>query len=244
MRWHLLFTIATWFVMPGLAQASTPIQASSPPEADKQQIISWINASAQQKASTDSFSYQYVNLDEDDDLEIVAKENSSVHIGTFYVLDRRSDRQYALIAEKRWNVPQLQMKRWDISSYEEGSGWNRSDPDQVGRIAGKRLFETINHTGGTGIVEYEAHLWYLDNGNLIEAWSDTLQETAYAPGGNAYRTVGSYQLVDSESPPILYYWQTHLKLDPDSGQPLPAAPVTKLEFLTWENGTFQDKSSR
>lgn len=165
---------------------------------DNAQVIEWINATAQEKVTTGSFSFQYANLDDDKDPEIIAKENGSVHIGHFYVLDRRPDNQYKLIGEESWNVPQFQLNRWDVTSYEEDSLWNRSSVDEVGTVGGKRLFETINHTGGTGLDIYEAHLWYLENGSIVEAWNGNLLETVSVPGGQLFRTVGSYQLADQE----------------------------------------------
>lgn len=241
---HLLFGLAAGLALPGLVHAASPIAASAPAEADKAQVAAWINASAQAKVAPDSLSYQYVNLDEDKEPEIVAKENGAVHIGSFYVLDQLPDHRYALIAEKPWNVPQIQLKRWDATSYEDDSPWNAASPDLVGKVAGKRLFETVNHTGGTGLDVYEAHLWYLENGRIVEAWNGVLQETSSMSDKKTYRTIGSYQLVGQEGAPLLYYWHTQQELDPETMQPLPAAPATKAEVLPFANGTFQAPPAR
>lgn len=136
------------------------------------------------------------------------------------------------------------MKRWDITSYEEDSLWNRSSSDEVGTVGGKRLFETINHTGGTGLDIYETHLWYLENGSIVEAWRGNLLETASVPGDQLFQTFGSYQLAGQEGNPLLYYWQTRQELDPETMQPLPVAPVTIVEILSFENGAFLAKPSR
>lgn len=241
---QLLLGIAAGIALPGLVHAVAPVAAPAPAAADKIQIAAWINATAQQKVTAESLSFQFINLDDDKEPEIVAKENGAVHIGNFYILDQLPDHHYALIAEKPWNVPQLQLKRWDVTNYEGGSKWNSADPDQVGKVAGKRLFETIDHTGGTGLDVYAAHLWYLEKGSIVEAWSGVLQETSFAPGGKTYRTIGSYQLTGQEGSPVLYHWLTQQELDPETMPPLPAAPVTKTEILPFADGVFQASPSR
>lgn len=157
-----VLVLAVGLGMIGAVQTFLPVSSlsastSAQPTVDaatkinEQQVREWINAKAQEKASPESFSFQQVNLDEDENLEIISKQNDAVHIGSFYVLDRQTDDRYSLIAEKSWNVPRFQPERWDITRYEDDSEWNTRPAKELGLVAGKRLFETVNHTGGTGI---------------------------------------------------------------------------------------------
>ncbi|MGZ0050809.1 hypothetical protein [Brevibacillus gelatini] len=233
----LIFTF-TGLALPGLLHAAAPLPAASVSPAPAQ-VIQWINASAQEPVPVDSphFDFELVNLDEDADWEIIAKHNESVHIGTFYVLDQKPDRTYSLVAEKKWNVPQLQPDRWDYAQEVNHPGLDPHDADRRTALTGVRLIETIDHTGGTGQNIYEAHLWYLEKGKLVEAWSGLLQQTASVPGGQLFQTLGSYQIVNGETPQ-LYYWTTEQELDPDTGAPLPGKTSTKLAVYQFDQGVF------
>lgn len=101
----------------------------------------------------------------------------------------------------------------------------------MGKVAGKRGFETSDHTGGTGLDAYVAHLWYLEWGSIVEVWSGILQENSFTPDGKAYRTVGSYQLAGPLEMPVLYYWHTQQELDPETMQPLPLFTPGKENVL-------------
>ncbi|CAM3410508.1 MULTISPECIES: hypothetical protein [Brevibacillus] len=241
----LIGAVQTFLPVSSLS-ASTPVRPTigAATEINEHQVREWINAKAQEEASTESFTFQQVNLDEDEDLEIIAKHNGAVHIGSFYVLDRQPDGRYSLIAEKSWNVPRFQLERWDVTRYEDDSEWNTRPAKELGIVAGKRLFETVNHTGGTGLDTYEAHLWYLENGQLVDAWNGTLQETSQVPGGQLFQTAGSYQLAlaDSEHP-VLYTWKLTQELDPESGVPLSDQLETTAEVLYFEQGMFQKRSA-
>ncbi|WP_261376019.1 hypothetical protein [Brevibacillus brevis] len=116
---------------------------------------------------------------------------------------------------------------------------DKTDDTEPRLLAEKRIFETVQHTGGSGICVYEANLWYLDKGRLVKAWEGLLQETVSVPGGQLFRTVGSYQVVhDDEAKPLLYHWTTKQELNPDTGELLPGMPETSLQMYRWENGVF------
>lgn len=235
-----LFGIAQLIPIPSLSAFTPVTNPAALVDPTRQQVMEWINEQAKDPITTDSFQFQTVNLDDDDDMEIIAKHNGAVHIGSFYVLDRQKDGRYNLIAEESWNVPRFQLDHWDTTRYEDDSDWNSRPVQELGRVAGKRLFETINHTGGTGLDVYEAHLWYLQDGKLVEAWSGILQETSSIPGGQLFRTAGSYQLVGADSEhPMLYTWQTRQELHPESGLPLSDKTETTTEILSWIDGAFQ-----
>lgn len=228
--------------------ASAPAPVTDPAalvDSPRQEVMAWINEQAKDPVTTDSFQFQTVNLDDDDDMEIIAKHNGAVHIGSFYILDRQEDGSYKLIAEESWNVPRFQLDRWDPARYEDNSEWNSQSVQELGRVAGKRLFETINRTGGSGVDILEAHLWYLQDGKLVKAWSGTLQGTSSIPGGQLIQIAGSYQLVGADTEhPQLYTWQTTQELDPDTGLPLSKKAETTTEILSWNDGAFQKTSQK
>ncbi|WP_409175734.1 hypothetical protein [Brevibacillus fortis] len=234
---HLLLTLTV-----GLAASSLVLTAPSSlasKEPTKTQVMDWINKQAKDPVVTDNFDFQLVNLDDDPELEIVAKHNGSVHIGNFYVLDQKWDRTYALIAEEEWNPPRLQLDHWDYTREVNSPAIDKNAEDEPRLLAGKRVFETVHHTGGSGLSVYEANLWYLDKGRLVKAWEGLLRQTVSVPGGQLFRTIGSYQIVhDDEAKPLLYHWQTKQELNPDTGELLPGKPETTLQMYRWENGVF------
>ncbi|UFJ39813.1 hypothetical protein LOK74_17415 [Brevibacillus humidisoli] len=171
------------------------------------QIKAVINASAEEPVDDSAELFMRVaNLDDDPEPEIAAYTNDAVHLGMFYLLDRQGD-AYNLIAEKAWNVPHFAPKRWYFSRF-DAREWNSKEPMEVGKVAGKRLFEVINRTGGTGMDTYEVHLCYLENGTLHEAWSGILKERVSLPGGGTHLQFGNYQVVEDEGDPVLLVWET------------------------------------
>ncbi|MFC8684011.1 hypothetical protein [Brevibacillus porteri] len=234
---HLLHTLTVGLAVSSLVLTAPSSLASKEPT--KTQVMDWINKQAKDPVVSDYFDFQLVNLDNDPELEIVAKHNGSVHIGNFYVLDQNPDRTYALIAEERWNPPRLQLDHWDYTREVNHSEIDKNDDAELRLLAEKRVFETIQHTGGSGICIYEANLWYLDKGRLVKAWEGLLRETVSIPGGQLFRTVGSYQILhDDTEKPLLYHWQTQQELNPDTGEPLPGKLETSLQIYRWENGVF------
>ncbi|MBH0329672.1 hypothetical protein ABH14_07600 [Brevibacillus brevis] len=224
---RLLLCLTFGLAIPCLVQAASVPLASKEPTTI--QVKEWINKQAKKPIVTDYFDFQFVNLDDDPESEIVAKHNGSVHIGSFYILDQKQDRTYTLIAEEDWNPSRLQLDHWDFTEKEVEPAF----------LAGKRLFETVHHTGGSGVCVYEAHLWYVDNGQLVNAWEGLLRETISIPVGEHFQAVGSYQIVQDDSEhPLLYHWQTKQELNPDTGELLPGKPETTLQMYRWENGVF------
>ncbi|MFI8713948.1 hypothetical protein [Brevibacillus brevis] len=226
----------------GLAASSLVLTAPSSLDSKaptKTQVLDWINKQAKAPVVTDNFDFQLVNLDDDPEPEIVAKHNGSVHIGNFYILDQKPDRTYALIAEEQWNPPRLQLDHWDYTREVNSSEIDKNTENEPRLLAGKRVFKTVQHTGGSGVSVYEANLWYLDKGRLVKAWEGLLRETVSVPGGQLFRTVGSYQIVhNDEEKPLLYHWQTKQELNPDTGELLPGKPETTLQMYHWEHGIF------
>lgn len=209
----------------------------------KEQVLKWINAQAKQRiAPTQEFFFQAVNLDDDPELEIVAKFTGSVHIGTFYVMDLQSG-SYKLIAEKDWNIPHFQLDRWDISRH-DSSGWNHKDPQDIGKVAGKRLFEAINKTGGSGVDSYISHLWYVEKGVFYEAWNGVLQEISSVPGGKLIQTTGSYQIVENGGGAQIFSWQTTRELNPESMRPIATAAETSLHIYQFDGKKFTQPQAK
>jgi len=227
---------------PAKASPKTPsVKAASSAKDEIRQVQAWINAEAKRKIADDrleDFSYRWIQLDDDPELELVAKINDSVRLGHFYVLDRRPNGTYALLTEQPWNVPHLDLERWDYNHF-DNLNWSTIPSGEEGKVGGKRLFETLNKSGGTGISVYYAHLWYIENGKFVEAWQGTMLETGSVPGGQSFQTIGQYQIVQTGPVPLLYYWKTMRELDPDSGKPLSSSSVqTEVHVFPFENGRF------
>ncbi|MEJ8547898.1 hypothetical protein [Brevibacillus borstelensis] len=218
------------------------VKAANTAKDEIRQVQAWINAEAKKKIPDDrlkDFSYRWIQLDDDPELELVAKINDSVRLGQFYVLDRRPNGTYALLTEQRWNVPHLDLERWDYNRF-DNPNWSTVPPEATGEVGGKRLFETLDKSGGTGTSVFYAHLWYIENGKFVEAWEGTMLETASEPGGPLFQTIGQYQIVQTGPVPLLYYWKTMRELDPESRKPLSSSSVqTEVHIFPFENGSFK-----
>ena len=147
----------------------------------------------------EALAYELVNLDADDNLEIVAKIEGGVHLGQFFIFKKDLHGEYQLITEQCWG----KVERWDLGNPLE--------------IDGKKLFEVVTRTGGTGIDIFNVHLVYLEENNFIEAWQGTLFERSAALPEEYYKKIGSYQ-VDRESSQ-LYAWETAHQLNEDGITP-------------------------
>lgn len=192
------------------ANRSSAVTAAAHPEQQLptlQQVREIINASAKSPVGEgEQLFMRSVNLDQDREPEIAAYTNGAVHLGMFYLLDRQSE-QYQLIAEKAWNVPHFAPERWQFDRF-DASEWNSEPLQAAGTVAGKRLFEVINRTGGTGLDSYEVHLCYLEDGTLREAWEGVLKQRVSLPGGGIHLQYGSYQVVEGGEQPVLLVWET------------------------------------
>lgn len=187
----------------------------------KDKIAKWIVEQGQRDAYyLEGLSYIEVQLDIDDELEIIAGIDGGVHLGQFFVFDSDADGEYKLIAEKDWKVEQLH-------------------PGMAKDVELKQIFETVDRTGGTGIDVYEAHLWYLDNGEFREVWSGWLKGRNAMIAGSHSLLAGSYQITDD----WLYSWETVFKLaDDDVTQT--EHPLTTLNVYRFNGETFEPVESR
>jgi hypothetical protein len=133
-------------------------------------------------------SYELLNLDNDSELEIVAKTIGSVHLGDFFIFDKNKYGKYNLVTEQHWHID-----TWDFSS-------PIANPAEFGN---KKIFETVNQTGGTGIDVHEVNLWYIEKGEFIEAWKGIIKDREVFRD-NYFLQMGSYQLNDDNNK--LYAW--------------------------------------
>lgn len=189
------------------AQAELPL---------KDQIVKWIRDQGQRDDYYwEGLSYIEVQLDEDDELEIIAGIDGGVHLGQFFIFDADPDGVYQLIVEKDWKVEQL-------------------DPGPSKDIELHRIFETVERNGGTGVDIREAHLWYLDNGEFREIWKGWLKGRNAMFTGSHSLLAGSYQVIDN----WLYSWETTTKLADDDVTPT-EPPQTTLKVYKFNGEAFE-----
>lgn len=196
---------------PASAQAELPL---------RDQIAKWIVEQGQRdEYYLQGLSYVEVQLDTDSELEIIAGIDGGVHLGQFFVFDSGADGEYKLIAEKDWKVEQLH-------------------PGMAKDVELKMIFETVDRTGGTGVDVYEAHLWYLDNGEFKEVWNGWLKgRNAMLAGGHSL-LAGSYQVIEG----WLYHWETVFKLA-DDDVTRTAPPQTTLKVYRFNGEVFEPVES-
>jgi hypothetical protein len=201
---------------------SVLINKNYPAFISKEEVITLIEE--QGKASDyyiEGLSYELVNLDNDADLEIAAKIDGAVHLGHFFIFKQDLLGKYKLITEQSWKVERC----------------NFRNPLE---IEGKKLFEVVTRTGGTGLDIFDVHLVYLEDGTFVEAWQGTLFERSAALPGAYYRRIGSYQ-VDREAN-YLYAWETTHQLEQDGVTPKGEGKTTTNCYLF--DGSFFNETDK
>lgn len=151
----------------------------------KEQVIKWINEQSKYKLTYhDEFVYELINLDNDLDLEIVAKNIIGVNLGNFYIFDFDKSGRYKLIGEENWHV-----LSWDFSS--------------PIIIDNKKIYEVIDKSGGSGIDITTANLWYIEDGKFIKTWYTILKHRTIFKD-DYFLKIGSYQFNSENN--LIYAW--------------------------------------
>ena len=186
---------------------------TSPVFIPKQQVVTLLQEQGENNDYyLEGLSFELVNLDDDDDLEIVAQIDGAVHLGEFFIFKKDLQGDYKLITEQGWKVERCNFKT----------------PLE---IEGKKLYEIVTRSGGTGLDIFNVHLVYLEQANFVEAWQGTLFKRDAQFLGSYYKRMGSYQF-DAEGK-RLYVWETTHQLEDDSETP-------KGEFKTTTTVYFFD----
>ncbi len=114
--------------------------------------------------------------------------------------------------------------------------WYFDDPI---KIEGKKLFNLVTRTGGTGVDVFTDHLWYIEQGKFKEAWQGTIKERSMMSGPETfYMKVGGYQ-VDAEGK-RLYAWETTHRLDQDGVSPQ-GDLKTSTKVYVFNGTSFMDR---
>ncbi|MCG8499218.1 MAG: hypothetical protein MJB12_02270 [Firmicutes bacterium] len=151
----------------------------------KEEVIAWINEQSDNKLEYyDEFVYEVINLDNDPELEIAAKNITGVHLGTFYIFDYYEGGKYKLIAEENWHV----------------DSWDFSEPIL---IDDKKIYQLVNRSGGTGTSIFTANLWYIEKGKFVKAWEGILKHRTVFKD-DYFLEMGSYQFNDDNN--LMYVW--------------------------------------
>ncbi|WP_289136814.1 hypothetical protein [uncultured Brevibacillus sp.] len=173
------------------------------PRVGKDQIKQWIQQQSKKKDHyMEGLAFQEINLDQDEELEVVATITGGVHLGTFFLFDKQASGSYQLAVEQPWKIDSLDLEQ------------------PVLEIGDKRIYQIVQHTGGTGVSVEIAILWYLDKGRFVEAWTGSLkeissfQEEYYAlhgsyhfDGENLYYSTTSYKRPDDDTKPVTEFKQ-------------------------------------
>lgn len=185
----------------------------------KKQVTQWIKQQGARKANYyfEGLTFVEVQLDEDKELEVIAGIDGGVHLGHFFVFDRSKAGTYKLIAEKDWKVEQLH-------------------PGPAIEMNSKKLFETVERTGGTGVDVKYVHLWHVENGKWVEAWEGVLKERNAMITGLHSLVAGGYQVIDD----TLYSWNT-LTLLEDDDETMKGQRETTLQIFRFDGNRFVEQ---
>lgn len=164
----------------------------------------------------DYLSYQLINVDNDDDLEIIAQTVGGVRLGCFFLFDKKTYGKYSFVAERFWKIEKLNFAEY---------------PNLIGDI---KLNELIERSGGSGVDIYTAHLWYLKEGKFIEAWEGTVKERSFFQD-NYYLGVGGYQYVNELD--NLYTWLSNYSIEIDTNTQI-EKPMTTVSIYRFDGNKF------
>lgn len=193
-------------------------------------VKSWIMEQGAEEDSSyyfDGLSFEVVNLDEDDDLEIIATIDGGVHLGQFFIFDK-ADGKYKLIAEKPQKIEKVNL----LPSI---------------NLDGKKFFALIERTGGTGLDIYYEHIAYLEDRKLQIAWTGVQKERDANLGLYNLR-IGNYQYNPENQ--LLYTWESRFEHDIETMDILEnKGTVTKIyqfvdgKFVEVRGGSANSKTS-
>jgi hypothetical protein len=156
-------------------------------------------------------SYKVANIDKDNDFEIVAKIDTGIHAGYFFIFDKNSQGKYSLVAEKDWKV-----EKWDLEY------WHN--------LGGNKAYEMTIRAGGSGMDIFYGHVWYLKDSKFVEAWMGTLKErTAFQDILDL--KIGGYQINSDDS--RLYAWTTKYGTKISTKTPI-AKPITIVSIFKFD----------
>lgn len=161
-------------------------------------------------------SFQLINVDNDDDLEIIAHTFGGVHLGYFFLFDKDVSGKYLLAAERFWKVEKLSFD---------------SFPNLLGGI---KLHELTELSGGSDLSILTAHLWYMKDGKFIEAWKGKLKEESVFQDNYAL-TVGGYQYIQTFS--HLYTWSSNYLINTNTNIPK-EKPTTTVSIYKFDGNKF------
>jgi len=192
----------TSFYAPTTFSSQAP-KSQGQPRVSKDQIKQWIQQQSKKKDHyMEELAFQEINLDQDEELEVVATITGGVHLGTFFLFDKQTNGSYQLAVEQPWKIDSLDLEQ------------------PVLEIGDKRIYQVVQHTGGTGVCVEIAILWYVDKGRFVEAWRGSLkeissfQEEYYAvhgsyhfDGENLYYSTTSYKRPDDDTKPVTEFKQ-------------------------------------
>jgi hypothetical protein len=157
-------------------------------------------------------SYKVANIDKDDDFEIVAKIDTGIHTGYFFVFDKNNKGKYSLVAEKDWKI-----EKWDLGYWQNLNG-------------GIKAYEMTIRAGGSGMDILYGNVWYLKDGKFVEAWMGTLKErSAFQDILNL--DIGGYQIDGDDS--RLYAWTTKYSTRISTKAPM-AKPITIVSIFKFD----------
>lgn len=184
----------------------------------KQQVTGWIvEQGKEDNYYVEGLSYELIDLDGDGEAEVVAAIDGGVHLGHYFMFDRDAKGNYRLIFESPWKVETLK-------------------PGAPVRVGDKLLYETVERTGGTGLDVEIVHLWYMEEGRVVEAWKGITKEMNAMIPGSYSLTVAGYHIQDD----VLYFWRT-LSLLEDDAETIQGAPATTMNTFVFDGVSFQAK---
>ncbi|MEI7026370.1 hypothetical protein [Paenibacillus sp. y28] len=198
------------------AQAAAPLSAPQG-KLTRDEVIHLLRAQGKDTDYyTDGLSFELADVNGDGAPDLVARIDGAVHLGHFFLLLHQPDGGFTLVHEQAFKVD-----TWDLTGRD---------------IGGKRMFETVTADGGTGGHEERVRLWYVENGQYIEAWNGIMTDRQAMLPQRATFAVGSCRITDDLDGPQLFHWVSRYGLSEDGE--LTGDPDTKLERFAFDGTRF------
>ncbi|NQF16086.1 hypothetical protein HPY31_19495 [Brevibacillus sp. HB1.3] len=213
------------------AIAIPPVKNNVSPNITTDKVKQWIKEQSKNKATSqnelylDFLYYKTLNLDDDKEMELVVTAPGGAHTGSFFVFDQQNE-QYQLIFEEEWHVPKDGLVQ----------------PDELDDFIpyctsnGKRLYKTIDYSGGTGIHVETAHLWYIENGKVVIAWEGEMKKVTSFQGILTV-TLGTYHIEND----TLHYFANSYKQDIEQKQIKKPDSQTEAKMFQFNGKIFEEK---
>ncbi len=173
-----------------------------------------------------TFNYQFFNMDQDAENELITSVNFTHHLGIFCVFDVINGKYKMIYHDSR------HVTGWDF---------NHTYP-----LKGHTIFKLHTSTGGIGVEVHSDLLFYVQNQKFVIAWEGITQEsdfTAY-PGRTVPFTQKECTYEIRRKTLVLNYRCKINRQDPATYHSIDKTPITTIKKFQFKNTKFAQSTAK